>query len=302
MMKRLIFYMLFLLIGVTKNSSGQSDIFSNNLFNNRLFINPAFAGSSDRWKGDFLLRTPMNNSQKGLATSFMLTVDGPVRDNAAIGFNVSSTKAGLLSNSIASFNYAYAIKFKEDLNLRLGISAGFNSYRIDRGLLDNPNIIGDANDPLLANFNNIPPAFLGGFGASLKFKKMNFFASVPNINGFFQKGDAANEYIQLAGGAEYVFEEPGFLPDGSQIQTSILAIQYKSQGTVITGGVQVSFGDLISSNAMYSSNGVISAGLGIPLERVSFFINYSIGGLYSKNIYGGSGVTELMIRYNFKNR
>ena len=297
-MKRISIYLLFVLILTSKEGFGQSEIFSNNLFNNRLFINPAFAGSSDNWKGDFLLRTPMNNSQKGLATSFLLTLDGPIKENAAIGFNVSSTKAGLLTNTIASFNYGYAINFKEDVALRLGISAGFNSYRVDNG---EGGIIGEVADPLIANYNNVPPSFLAGFGASFKLRNINLYASLPNVNGLFQKENAVvNESIQLAGGAEYVFENLVFLPNGSTLQASILALQYRSQGTVVQGGLQVSFANLISANGMYSTNGVISAGAGIPLNKISFYINYSIGGIYSKNIYGGSGVTELMIRYNFK--
>ena len=65
----------------------------------------------------------------------------------------------------------------------------------------------------------------------------------------------------------------------------------------------LSANDFLSANVQYNSSGVITAGIGIPIEKsYNIFVNYSIGGLYSKTIYGGGGVAEIHFNCSFKKK
>lgn len=89
-----------------------------------------------------------------------------------VGFHALSDKAGRLRQTNVSATYAYHIGLSQELNLSLGVSAGFSSLNID---VENVKVI-DTTDPLLSadNNNRIRP----DLGAGLWLYGPRYFAGI----------------------------------------------------------------------------------------------------------------------------
>jgi hypothetical protein len=90
---------------------------------------------------------------------------------------------------------------------------------------------------------------------------------------------------------------------GSYLKLYAGVIMYKQTGTVITAGGLLNVNGLLSGSLLYSTTGTITVGVGVPIEgNAQINLNYSVGGLYSNAIYGGSGVAEVHFSYTFKKK
>lgn len=285
---------------------GQTGYFASGIFSNKMLFNPSQAGL--RGAGDIhvIFKTAMDNSQSGLAREMVVTGDIPVSQSAGVGLVLQNQSAGLLKQTVFNFCYAYGIKFREDFKLRFGIGAGFKNIRAQTNNSSLESIVGDANDPALTAYNSIPPSFYNVFSVSANMKNIELQLVAPNLTAALQNKSLQRlDYVQFQGGISYTRQIGGgnLLNDESSLRVFGGAMMYKQSGTLAMGGVELNANGYLTANAMYNSTGVMTGGLGVILDKsVQIGINYSIGGLYSRTIYGGAGVAELHVGYLFKKK
>ena len=282
----------------------QVGFFSSSAFQNKVVFNPSQAGMGEAFRVDGVFRTPMNNSQPGLAKDYAATGDIPISETAGVGAVLSKQNIGILNQTLFNFCYAYGTKFKSGMKMRLGIGAGFKNSRLSGS--SDTQIVGDPNDPTVVAYNSVPPSFFSSFGATIYNEKTEFQLVMPNLtaklqNKVLQTLDYAT--LQASLGYKKAMNNGKMFGPGSYMKLYAGAIMYKQTGMIITAGMLLNANNLLSGSLLYSSSGVITVGAGIPIENnAQINLNYSIGGLYSNAIYGGSGVAEVHFSYRFKKK
>ena len=178
-----------LVIAIPSLIFGQNSFLSTTSFDNKVLFNPSQAGISQNINMNMVFKTPMNNSQSGLANQFAFSADMPVGENAGIGLVLDNENAGILKQSLFNLCYAYGIKFKENLGLRFGIGAGFKNTRVDASALSGSGITGDPRDPTLLAYNSTPPSFYNSFSMTLTSKNLEFQTVLPNLTANLQNNN-----------------------------------------------------------------------------------------------------------------
>jgi hypothetical protein len=294
---------LVIILSIT-NAVAQTGVFTTSTFDNKIQFNPSQAGITNNVNLSMAFKTALDNSQSGLAKEFSFAADLPISESAGIGLVMYNRKGGILKQSLFNLCYSYGIKFKESLKLRFGIGAGFKNIRAENDGYEN--IIGDINDPTLSSYNSIPPSFYSSFSFTLQAKDLELQTVLPNLTAKLQNKNLATlDYptMQFGLGYKKAIRMGSFFGKDSYIKAFAGMIQYNQTGTIINGGVLVSSTNALAVNLQYNTSGVLTAGLGIPIEKVIHInVNYSLGGLYSRTIYGGSGVTEINVNYSFKKK
>jgi hypothetical protein len=261
-------------------------------------------GEGLRLNGVF--RSPMNNSQPGLAKEYAASADMPISETAGIGLILTRQNIGILNQTLFNFSYAYGMAFKSGMKLRFGIGAGFRNTRVVENSNAGGQIIGDPGDPTILAYNSVPPSFFSSFGLTLYTDKLEVQLVAPNLTAKMQNKTLQTlDYVMMQGGLGYKLSMGGgkLLGPGSYAKIFAGAIMYKETGMLIQGGFQVNANNLLSANFIYNTNGIMTVGVGVPIESTAQInLNYSVGGLYSNAIYGGSGLAEIHFVYRFKKR
>lgn len=295
--------LVIILTGYSRDVNGQSNFFASSIFNNKVAFNPSQAGIETNWKVDAVFKSPIDNSQPGLTKEYHLSADGPISESAGVGMNLQQVNTGVLTQTLFHFNYAYGMKLKEHLRLRMGFSAGFKTNRVNTNAFLTGLLVGDPGDPSLAAFNTAPPSFYSCFGLSLYSDNIELQLAAPNLTAKLQSQSLQTlDYVMMQAALTYKMAMGGghLLGPSSYLKLYAGATQYKQTGTNITGGLQLGAYEFLSFNALYSTSGAITAGVGILVEKnVKIDFNYTIGGLYSKTIYGGAGLSEVHLSYAF---
>ena len=301
-MKWKIILLLLILSSIT--GYGHTSFFSSSVFYNKVVFNPSQAGLGEALRGDATFRSPMNNSQPGLPKDYAVTADMPVTETAGIGLVLSKQNVGILNQTLFNFCYSYGIKFKSG-NLRMGMGAGFKSSRV----VDNAysQIFGDPNDPTLLAYNSVPPSFFSSFGLTYYTENLEIQAVMPNLTASLQNKNLQTlDYVTTEAGLTYkknMGSATGKLGPGSYLKVYLGMIQYKQTGTTINVGFLLNASNTMFFNLIYNTASIITVGVGVPIEgNAQINLNYSVGGLYSNAIYGGSGVAEVHLSYKFKKK
>jgi hypothetical protein len=261
-------------------------------------------GEGLRLNGVF--RSPMNNSQPGLAKEYAASADVPISETAGMGLILTRQNSGILNQTLFNFSYAYGMAFKSGMKLRFGIGAGFRNTRVVENSNAGGQIIGDPGDPTVLAYNSVPPSFFSSFGLTLYTDKLEVQLVAPNLTAKMQNKTLQTlDYVMMQGGLGYKLSMGGgkLLGPGSYAKIFAGAIMYKETPMIIQAGFQVNANNLLSANFIYNTNGIMTVGVGVPIESAAQInLNYSVGGLYSNAIYGGSGLAEIHFVYRFKKR
>ena len=295
---------LFLLLQTVVTA--QNNFFNSSVFENKVVFNPSQAGLGEALRLNGVFRSPMNNSQPGLAKEYAASADMPISETAGIGLIMTRQNIGILNQTLFNFSYAYGMSFKSGMKLRFGIGAGFRNSRVVENSGLGGSIIGDPGDPTVLAYNSVPPSFFSSFGLTVYTDKLELQLVAPNLTaGLQNKTLQTLDYVMMQGGLGYKLNVGGgkLLGPGSYAKVFAGAIMYKETGMLIQGGVQVNANNLLSANFIYSTSGIMTVGVGVPIENTAQInLNYSIGGLYSNAIYGGSGLAEIHFMYRFNKR
>jgi type IX secretion system PorP/SprF family membrane protein len=285
---------------------GQNNFFSSSVFENKVVFNPSQSGMGDGLRLNGVFRSPMNNSQPGLAKEYAASADVPISETAGIGLILTRQNIGILNQTLFNFSYAYGMAFKSGMKLRFGIGAGFRNTRVVENSNAGGQIIGDPGDPTIQAYNSVPPSFFSSFGLTLYTDKLEVQLVAPNLTAKMQNKTLQTlDYVMMQGGLGYKLSMGGgkLLGPGSYAKIYAGAIMYKETPMIIQGGFQVNANNLLSANFIYNTNGIMTFGVGVPIESTAQInLNYSMGGLYSAETYGGSGLAEIHFVYRFKKR
>ncbi len=295
------YFILIVLFLFSKSVASQNQIFASGLFYQKNANNPSYAGLEKQWKINSVFKTPLINEQEGLSKEYLVSAYGNIAENAGAGITFTSQSIGLLRQNLLSLNYAYGFKLNNTSNLRLGFAAGFQNRLL---LNSTSNIVGDINDPAVISYNSNPSSFFSSFGLTYFSNKLEIQAALPNLTSSLSNSNFKSVNFSIAQlGITYNILKASSEQRGL-INSKIFAglNQFKETGSVFFGGLMFSKNNLFDASLIYNSTGIITTGFALPVEKIMLLnINYSFGGVYSKNIYGGGGTLEVCINYNFKN-
>lgn len=175
-MKRYLLIVIGLMLAVPTMAQ-QIPLYSQYYLNPFLY-NPAFTG----YKGDLHatgIYRRMWTDINGAPETRAVTLDGSLsKDRVGLGGYAYMDYTDILERFGGYLSYAYYIKFKDDMRLGIGISAGVQQTRVDP---DRARTQSDIPDPVLTNNTQAGVAFDGSAGISFLWKGLRVGFSVPQL-------------------------------------------------------------------------------------------------------------------------
>lgn len=259
-------------------------------YSNRYLINPAFAGAKQGLVINGAYRKLWSNVP-GSPVTQNLTADYGF-NKLGLGLNVNNESAGLQRQTRVVGSYAYHLPLNADgQQLHFGLSVGFMNQR-----LENADIYGNANDPMVGLYNDRKTYLDGDFGIAYTSNKLSLEASIPNLKSFFKKdviklADVATFYsaisyqIQLSEGAEGIDLEPKVAYRG-----------VKGFGDIWDAGAQAWIANKqVFIMGMYHSTESSTFGLGMDFKR-----KYLVSGMYTSQTSDLTGYTNGSFELNLR--
>lgn len=286
------FLALLLVIFTGSNSYAQLNPLAAQYYSNRFLINPAYAGSTDGIKVNAAYRKLWSNVP-GSPLTQSLTADYG-KGKVGVGLNVYNESAGLQRQTRVTGTYAYHLQLgEEQQQLHFGISLGFMSQR-----LENSDIYGNPNDPMVGQYNDRKTYLDGDFGIAYTSGTFSLQAAIPNLKSVLKKDVikladvttfyAASSYrFKLTEGEEGMDLEPMVAYRGVQgfdnIWDAGAQLEIANQQVFITG--------------MYHSTKNATFGLGMDFRK-----KYLISGNYTTQTSALSGYTNGSFELNLRLR
>ncbi|MBC8052348.1 MAG: PorP/SprF family type IX secretion system membrane protein [Sphingobacteriaceae bacterium] len=287
-MKRIIF----LLLIITSAQSGRAQLTpsKSQYFVNQFLINPAMAGKDDK-TNIFINYSGQWNKIEGAPVLMSLSANSALSEQAAVGLNVFSDKAGLLQRSQVMGSFAYKVPFDDEHCLKFGLSLTWAREQLN---------LGDATssgspDIALSNYNDKRKGFLdGNFGVAYLNTGLEVQFSYQNLNQKRSKQFSTVDYSVFYSALAYEFNR-----EQSFTIKPLLAYRgvkgYKNQWDVAS---EFSFDKMINLYAMYHSNQSFSGGAGYILgESLNASVMYNSEPVKVRGLTGG--IIDVMLGYSF---
>lgn len=259
-------------------------------YSNRYLINPAFAGAKQGLIINGAYRKLWSNIE-GSPLTQSLTADYGF-NKVGLGLNVNNESAGLERKTRVVGSYAYHLHLNgEGQQLHFGVSVGFMNQR-----LENADIYGNANDPLVGQYNDRKTYLDGDFGIAYTSNNLSVEASVPNLKSFLKKdviklADVATFYsavsyqIQLSEGV-----------DGINLEPKVAYRGVKGFDNIWDAGLQGWIANKqVFIMGMYHSTESATFGLGMDYKR-----KYLISGMYTSQTSDLTGYTNGSFELNLR--
>lgn len=246
------------------NSVVVSDPLESQFFHNRYLGNPAMAGLDTVLHLEVSYRKQFTHFP-GAPVTEALTADYNLGKRVGLGLIVYSDKAALLSQNRVGLTYAYHLPIAQNgQELHFGISGAFAQNRLDL-----KNITGDADDPVLIQFNERRNAFELDYGMAFTDAHLTLQASLVNLTSYFKSPDKVTPDVTVYYvAAAYRFTFYGAV-DALEPQVSLRGV--KQHNAVLDLGVQVTMLKhiLYVYNIYHSSRG-FSTGLGLNYNDILY--------------------------------
>jgi len=213
-------------------------------------------------------------------------------NKVGLGLNLYNDFSGLIRTSRAVVTYAYHLPIgANNQKLNFGLSAGVLNQHVQTN-----NIVGDAGDQTVANFNNKQYYVDGDFGVSYTSDRLTVQGVLPNLKSAFKDNNTVDKSLYFAS-ASYK------LGDSKDITIEPKAIFRGIKGAkgIVDGGVNLAFNDnMFNIQGLYHSNNTVTFGFGINKS------SYAVLAFYTTNTatinYNASGDLELGLRLNLSNK
>ncbi|OSY87840.1 hypothetical protein WH52_10480 [Tenacibaculum holothuriorum] len=223
---------------------------------------------------------------------YLGTYSGKMRENVGAGIAIYQQEVGVFKDFGALVNYAHKIKMSESMDLTFGFNFLYSRRSADAVKVN----ASDPNDPLIANFQDIPivnfqPAVTLSFG---KFDVGVFFENLLDFN--LKKNELATSFNEKTYSAHamytHEFTYASGIFEGADLRVLALA-RKPGQGDFGFGGTVIY--DLPKAGWVkvgYDKQYGISAGLGVNLSE-----NLALGFTYEKGDFAATN--EVGLIYNF---
>ena len=259
-------------------------------YNNRYLSNPAFAGSIEGFNLSGGYRSLFNNIP-GAPVSQSLTGDYGF-NKVGLGLNLSNESAGLLRQTRVVATYAYRINLdSRGSKLNFGLSGGFMSQRLEQS-----DISGNVNDPMIGNYNSRKTYIDGDFGMAYTSNSLTIQAAIPNMKSFFKR-----DVIKLADEATFYSAVSYKFNFGKGMGAVGLEPLVAFRGVrgfdnIWDAGALLGVADQqIQFTGLYHSTGSATMGVGLNFKK-----KYLISGLYTSQTSDLSGYTNGSFELNLK--
>jgi type IX secretion system PorP/SprF family membrane protein len=255
-------------------------------FRNGYLWNPAYAGSNQQ-PSFYALH---NNSWLGFEGAPTLDVIAgrfAFGKASGMGAKLMIDKSGILQRTTAILDYGYTMRFSDSKRLRLGVSGGLFSERL------NPEAA-DLSDPSVYNYEN-STVFDGNLGAVYENKGFSFGGVFYNLNNAFFKGNTTGR--DVARTAWITSCEFLITPDDSTTLKPLLAYKTFTQTSgLFTAGVQLERNRVFHAAILWQSMGNVIGTIGLRIAKtVEFSCSYS-----SNNKYGYGQAYEIGLGVGFR--
>ena len=286
-------YKLLMLLAVwipAASVHAQLNPLSSQYYTNRYVINPAFAGANNGLRINGAYRKLWDNVP-GAPVTQNLTADYGF-DKVGIGLNMSNESAGLQRQTRIVGSYAYHLPLNaNNQQLHFGLSVGFMNQR-----LENADIYGNPNDPMVGLYNDRKTYLDGDFGVAYTSDKLSIEGSLPNLKSFFKKdviklADVATFYtaisykITLSEGMEGIDLEPKVAYRGVKGFDNIFDLS--AQAWIANKQVFLM--------GVYHSSENATFGIGVDFKR-----KYLISGMYTTQTSALSAYTNGSFELNLR--
>jgi type IX secretion system PorP/SprF family membrane protein len=285
--------LLLMAIGCGSVAAYSQDVplFTQKLTNSFLF-NPSVAGNTF---GSVTLshRRLWTGVQDAPTTNFLSFHTPIAKHRFGVGANFYQDKIGVTENLFGSVAFGYHIKITDNNMLSFGVSAEFNSLKINMNKID----VNDLNDNLLTKRVGSENHVDFSFGTSYKAKYFTVGASVNRLN-------------TLSGLQDSVTNFPAFYSGFLQFRLPLMnerdllepIINYRSliNGTSqIDAGLYYTIKDILTFGGSYRTGGAINLTGSVRINK-SILFGYSRD-IYSGDVSKGLGATnEFTIRFDFR--
>lgn len=286
-------YKLLMLLAVwipAASVHAQLNPLSSQYYTNRYVINPAFAGANNGLRINGAYRKLWDNVP-GAPVTQNLTADYGF-GKVGIGLNMSNESAGLQRQTRIVGSYAYHLPLNaNNQQLHFGLSVGFMNQR-----LENADIYGNPNDPMVGLYNDRKTYLDGDFGIAYTSDKLSIEGSLPNLKSFFKKdviklADVATFYtaisykITLSEGMEGIELEPKVAYRGVKGFDNIFDLS--AQAWIANKQVFLM--------GVYHSSENATFGIGVDFKR-----KYLISGMYTTQTSALSAYTNGSFELNLR--
>lgn len=293
-MKNTYKYCLGLLMVFTIGSSAKAQLhpLAAQYYSNQYLINPAFAGTDQGLKLNAAYRKLWDNVP-GAPLIQNITADYGF-NKVGLGLNVYNESAGLQRQTRVVGTYAYHLKLNNEENqLHFGVSLGFMSQR-----LENNDLYGDLNDPMIGLYNNRKTYLDGDFGIAYTTQKLTLQASIPNLKSVMKKdviklADVATFYAAASYRMKLTDGENGF-----DLEPKVAYRGVQGYDNIWDAGAQLEIANKqVFLTGLYHSTKNATMGLGMDFRK-----KYMISGTYTTQTSALSAYTngsfELNLRLN----
>lgn len=286
-------YKLLMLLAVwipAASVHAQLNPLSSQYYTNRYVINPAFAGASNGLRINGAYRKLWDNVP-GAPVTQNLTADYGF-GKVGIGLNMSNESAGLQRQTRIVGSYAYHLPLNaNNQQLHFGLSVGFMNQR-----LENADLYGNPNDPMVGLYNDRKTYLDGDFGIAYTSDKLSIEGSLPNLKSFFKKdviklADVATFYtaisykIALSKGMDGIDLEPKIAYRGVKGFDNIFDLS--AQAWIANKQVFLM--------GVYHSSENATFGIGVDFKR-----KYLISGMYTTQTSALSAYTNGSFELNLR--
>jgi len=269
----------------TSTVKAQLNPLSSQYFENQYLFNPAMAGLNHGLSINLDYRkqaigiSGSASTQSGTAEYQM--------NKVGLGLNIYNDFSGLIRTSRAVVTYAYHLPIGGDnQQLNFGLSAGVLNQHIQTN-----DIVGDAGDATVANFNSSKQNYVDGdFGVSYTSNKLTIQAVLPNLKSAFTDNNTVDKSLYFAS-ASYKLGDPKDMT----LEPKVIFRGIKGATSIVDAGFNLGFNEnLVSLQGLYHSNNTATFGFGINKT------SYAILAFYTTNTatinYNASGDLELGVK------
>lgn len=292
-----------LIVSTTLSSFGQQDdpMYSQYMFNIQAF-NPAYVGS---WEcvGFMVLGRYQWVGFDGAPETHTFTVQAPLRnERVGLGLSVISDNIGKEKRLAFFTDYSYKLKVGDQASLRLGLKAGFTSYKND---LSRYTVIDEGDDSFLGD---IREKFMPNAGVGLFLSAPRYYVgfSIPKIlKNDFENGvgdyKSDIEYRNMDMIAGYVFD----MGTSVKFKPSVMFRHSESQPFVYDLNASFLFKEKFWLGAMFRSTSWNGGGSAFG-GNVQFIISEKLRLGYAYDLNSGkigsygNGSHEIMISYELR--
>ena len=277
----------------------QQVVMFNHYFYKPMINNPAYTGI-DEAPNVMLINHTQWTGIKGGPQYNILSFDGRlINKNTGLGVTVISDKKGINNRIGGNIFYSYKVRFKNKINLQLGLSAGVLNQSIDYSKA----IVENQNDPSLFSNTQNKTSFDANVGLAFIYKDFDFGLAVPQIANnkisYLSNNDTRTFYTQsrhYMGSLKYKFllSKAKVISITPQVLTRYLPntpMQYDVNA-------KVDWQNKVWLGVTYKNNYALGLNLGVVLYKrliIGYSYDYVLGNL-NKNV----GLShEIMLNFKF---